>query len=469
MERRTAQDDERERLLALEEDHFNDVKSARIKPASLQEAFISFANSDGGDLYIGIEDRAEPGERVRGFSTVEEANGHIHTLLEETSPAVENVEVEFLDFGSFGFVLHVAIPKSTRVHYTTSGRCYIRINARKKEIKGERITQLGYAKGHLVYEKQPLDSTEIGDLAASPHLRDYMRRVGTTLAPDAFLRKQRLLTRLEGNLVPNVAGILLFDEEPQAAMATRCAVKVYRLRTTEEEYKREQLEGMPITIGGPIEQQILAAIETVDRYLSGATYRDAGKLVRLNYPATAIKEVLVNAVIHRDYSLNDDIHIRIFDNRIEVFSPGRLPGYITVANIYDERYSRNPNLVRMLHNLPDPLNHDIGEGLDTARNELRVAGLVPPTIEEKENGVQVTIRHQRLASLEDVILEYLEEEPSRTIANRDVREISGEDDVNKVKKAFQRLRADGTIVPVNPDASAFDFRYQLAKGTDEKT
>ena len=88
----------------------------------------------------------------------------------------------------------------------------------------------------------------------------------------------------------------------------------------------------------------------------------------MKYPSDAISEVVVNAVIHRDYSLSDDIHIKVFDNRVEVISPGKLPGYITLDNIYEERFSRNPNLVRMLHNLPDPVNHDIGEGLDTARN-----------------------------------------------------------------------------------------------------
>ncbi|WP_237713834.1 hypothetical protein [Xanthomonas phaseoli] len=58
-----------------------------------------------------------------------------------------------------------------------------------------------------------------------------------------------------------------------------------------------------------------------------------------------------------------------------------MPGYMTVENLYEERFSRNPNVVRMLHNLPNPVNHDIGEGLDTAKNELKRAGLVPLTFE----------------------------------------------------------------------------------------
>ena len=79
-----------------------------------------------------------------------------------------------------------------------------------------------------------------------------------------------------------------------------------------------------------------------------------GKLKEAYYPAEALKELLVNAVIHRDYSLNDDIHVRIYDNRIEIQSPGRLPGYITRENILEERYSRKkyPDVTRCLHQCP---------------------------------------------------------------------------------------------------------------------
>ena len=103
-------------LLALNEDHFNDVKSKRIAPAKLQETFVAFANSDGGDLYVGIEDKSQAGERLIGFDEQEEANAIISTLLEETQPAVENVLVEFLEIAGKGLVLHFGVPKSPKVH-----------------------------------------------------------------------------------------------------------------------------------------------------------------------------------------------------------------------------------------------------------------------------------------------------------------------------------------------------------------
>jgi len=459
MEIRIIERDEIDSLLSLNEDHFNDVKSKRIKPAKLQETFVAFANSDGGDLYIGIEDNSEGGERIFGFADQEEANGTISTLLEETTPAVENLMVEFLNVENKGLVLHFGIPKSPKVHYTAGGDCYIRINASKVKIRGERITQLGYSKGAEPYERKALDNVDIEDIAESELLENYMERVGTHLQPEAFLRKQRLLTKKDEKRIPNVGAVLLFDDEPQATLETRCAVKVYRLRTTEAEYKREQLEEMPVTINGDVESVIDSTVTQVGKYIDGASFEDGGKLIKLSYPSEALKEILVNAVIHRDYSLNDDIHVRVFDNRVEVQSPGKLPGYMNLQNLYDERFSRNPNVVRMLHNLPNPVNHDIGEGLDTAKNELRKAGLVDLSFAEKDNAFVVTIRHQKIASLEDVILQYFVENPDGAITNKLVRQLSGEDDMQKVKIALQKLRANGEIKPEDENASAFNFRY----------
>ncbi|MCY8663341.1 ATP-binding protein [Bacillus haynesii] len=142
------------KLLTLKEDHFNDLKSKEIKPSKLQESFVAFANSDGGELYIGIKDQKEEGERIVGFSNPEEANNIISVLLEDTKPSVENIEIEYIDFESRGLVLHISIPKSTQVHYTAQDDCFIRINAEKRKIKGNRIMQLGYSKGSVPYEKK---------------------------------------------------------------------------------------------------------------------------------------------------------------------------------------------------------------------------------------------------------------------------------------------------------------------------
>ncbi|WCP55000.1 ATP-binding protein [Escherichia coli] len=304
-----------------------------------------------------------------------------------------------------------------------------------------------------------MDIVEVEDILESEYYSDYLRRIGTTQSPRVFLKKQRLLTKKDGEFVPNVGCVLLFDEEPQGCLDTRCAVKVYRLRTTEAEYKREQLQEDPVTIEGPLEVVILNTIAKVKEYVDGASFKDGENLVKLSYPAEALKEILVNAVIHRDYSQKDDVHVKVYDNRIEVQSPGRLPGYMTINNLYEERFSRNPNLVRLLHKLPNPVNHDIGEGLDTAKNELRKAGLVAPVFEERGNNFVVIVKHQTIASIEDVIINYFKENPTGQLTNKLVRQLSGEDDLQKVKKALQKLREEGVIKPLDPNANPFKFKY----------
>ena len=423
---------------------------------------MAFANADGGDIYVGIEDKKVQGQRLQPFVTMEEANSIISVLLEQTTPSVENVVVEFLKLSSGGYILHFSIPKSTKVHYTSAGDCYVRLVAEKIKIKGERVTSLAYSKGSNPYERVAVSSVGIEDIADSPLLADYMRRVETSIEAPSFLRKQRLLPEKDGISKPNVGCVLLFDEEPQASIETRCGVKVYRLRTTDSEYKREHLSEMPATITGNVEQLILKTVKKVRDLVDGASYYEGDKLISLRYPAEAIKELLVNAVIHRDYSLNDDTHVRIFDNRFEISSPGRLPGYVTIANLYNERFSRNPNLVRLLHNLPNPLNHDIGEGLDTAKNELQKAGLVDPVFEERGNAFVVTVKHQRIASIEDVLIEYINEHPDAIITNKTARQLSGEADINKVKKALQKLRSDGKLALVDEAATAFKYQYRKA-------
>ena len=449
-------------LLNTVEDHFNDFKSKQIAPNKLQETFVAFANADGGNIYIGIEDAASNRERLSGFNEPEEANAIIATLLENTNPAVENVEIEYLKTPKNGLILHFDIPKSPKVHYTASGDCFIRANAQKVKIKGERVTQLSYSKGAEPYEKKAVDIVEVQDILDSEYYVDYRRRIGTSQSPEVFLKKQRLLTKKDDEFVPNVGCVLLFDEEPQGSLDTRCAVKVYRLRTTETEYKREQLQEEPVTVEGPLEIVILRTIDKVKEYVDGASFKDGDNLVKLVYPAEALKEILVNAVIHRDYSQKDDVHVKVYDNRIEVQSPGRLPGYMTVDNLYEERFSRNPNLVRLLHKLPNPVNHDIGEGLDTAKNELRKAGLVAPVFEERGNNFVVIVKHQTIASIEDVIINYFNDNPTGQLTNKLVRQLSGEDDLQKVKKALQKLRDEGIIKPLEPNANAFKFKYVKA-------
>lgn len=445
-----------QKILDRQEGHYFDCKSKRIQPAKLQNTFVAFANADGGDLYVGIEDHKER-SRLVGFVNPEEANQLLNVLLTETNPAVEGVSAEFLNTGNNGHILHLVIPKSERVHYTSNGDCYQRSNAESIKIKGDQITQLAHSKGYYKFEETMVEASEIDDILDSPIFSDYLNRLSVNQDSKTFLRRNRLLADRDNNKKPNVACVLLFDKEPQEVLSTKASIRLIRMKTTSTDYQREQMSNDE-TLVGAIENLARDTEGKILDLMKNGTFVIDGYDVNVSYPIETVHEILVNAILHRDYSLSDDVHVTVFDDRIEIKSPGRLPGNVTVDNILEAHFSRNPNIVRMINKLPDPMNHDLGEGLNTAFTAMQQAGLVPPEITEVGNCVLVTIRHKKLASYEDIIMQHLEQ--NDWITNKIARKLTGEKSENKIKGVFQKLRQNGKIEPEDPNASRFKFRYR---------
>ena len=211
---------------------------------------------------------------------------------------------------------------------------------------------------------------------------------------------------------------------------------MYRYKTNATS-SRDTLDFNPITIEGCAYDQIKAAVDkTVEIIETIPTLGNKG-LEKIKYPVETLHEIITNAVLHRDYSITDDVHVRIFDNRLEVQSPGRLPAHVTVKNILKERFARNPTLVRLINKFPDPPNKDVGEGLNTAFEAMRKLRLKDPEIKEEENSVVVYIRHETLASPEEIVMEYLETNPQ--INNSKGRLICYIGSENVMKQVFKRL------------------------------
>jgi len=266
-----------------------------------------------------------------------------------------------------------------------------------------------------------------------------MKTVVPSAEPEAWLRKQGFLVDDR----PTVAGLLLFSEEPQATLAKHCGIKIYRYKTKDAEGFRDVLAFVPITVEGCLYAQIKEAVRvTIETAESIPKMGDAG-LEKIQYPNETLHEIITNAVIHRDYSIADDVHIRIFDNRIEVQSPGRLPAHVTVKNILKERFARNGSIVRILNKFPDPPNQDVGEGLNTAFEKMNQLGLRDPTITERDADVLVSIRHEALASPEETILKYLE--THATIRNKEARAITHIGQDHKIKAIFGAMEENGML------------------------
>ena len=206
------------------------------------------------------------------------------------------------------------------------------------------------------------------------------------------------------------------------------------------------LDSDPTTVEGCLYDQIKKAVGVTIGITEKIPRMGEDSLETIKYPPETLHEIITNAVIHRDYSVADDVHIRIFDNRIEVQSPGRLPAHVTVKNILTERFARNGAIVRLLNKFPDPPNKDVGEGLNTAFEKMHQLGLREPIIAERDNDVLVTIRHEALASPEEAIMKYLETHD--TIKNKAARKITHVAMDYQMKSIFGRMQGKGIIEQV---------------------
>ncbi|PBC84744.1 ATP-dependent DNA helicase RecG [Streptomyces sp. 2224.1] len=421
------------KVLQTEEGHFTDLKAVEIAPAKLTKAIAAFANADGGELYVGIDEGADgKNHKWRGFTNIEAANGHLQ-VFEELFPLGGDFLYEFLSCdGEFGLILHVIIQKTKGIKHASDGKAYIRRGSQSLPVGPDGMERLRRNKGMSSFESETV-AASIDLISNSLTIIDFMLSSVPTGEPEAWLRKQMVIVADK----PTVAGLLLYSDEPQAVLPKRCAIKVYRYKTTDAEGSRENLAFDPLTIEGSLYEQIKQAVAKTAELIEGVKVLGPEGLTQITYPFETLHEIITNAVIHRDYGTADDVHVRIFDNRVEVESPGRLPAHVTTTNILKERFSRNGAIVRLINKFPDPPNKDVGEGLATAFAAMKKLKLKDPVIEERENSVRVNIRHERLGSPEEIIMQYLETHPE--INNRTVRALTGIGSENKVKTIFLRL------------------------------
>ena len=437
-EERTLLEKDLTSLLAIEENHFNDFKSKDVEGKKLSRTISAFANASGGDVYLGIrEENATKTKHWEGFNTIEDANGFIQ-MISNLLILTNNYEVVFLKHPVLAtYVLQVTIFKTQAIVYCTDGKVpYVRKGAQNLPCDTpEKIRRLELDKGISSFENEVVAESDLSDVDDSIVWEKFKKNIVPDTNTEAWLKKQRLFI---GEKL-TVAALLLFCDEPQICLPKRSSIKIFRHQTSGEA-ERDTLVGAPVTVEGCAYGQIYEAVSKTKEIIE--SIRKLGKeFETIEYPEETLHEIITNAVLHRDYSIATDIQIRIFDNRVEVESPGKLPGYVTIDNILTAQSARNPKIVRLINKFPEAPNKDVGEGLNTAFEAMAKLRLKEPIIKENDNSVLVIIKHEKLASPEELVVDYLLKNDS--ITNRIGRNITGIKSENSMKRIFWKLRDAG--------------------------
>jgi ATP-dependent DNA helicase RecG len=413
----------------------------RADPAAVAETLSALANARGGTLLLGVT-RAGA---VRGVRDPDAQGDKALSAALLVEPPIVLPMPRYVTLRGQAIVA-VQVPAGLPNVYQLGGHFLIRDGAENRSLRLAEVHQLMTQRGVTSFESLPVHQATLDDLDWE-HVRQYVNRLQQAADPDPteVLRRRGCLVSSAGAdaATPTHAGLLLFGVAPSGWLPSACITAV-RYPGTEmgDRFMREEIRGsLPDQIRKA--EAFLLANVTQEVALAGWEQEQ-----QATYPKEVLREVVVNAVAHRDYVMQgENIRIFCYADRVEVYSPGRLPGHVTVENIVDERFSRNPVLVQVLADLG--FVERLGYGIDRMLRLLDQAGQPPPRFEETAAGFRVTL--------------YPRQPPAAAAPRRWAHLDLGE----RQEKALQYVIDEGRITnreyqSLCPDVSAETIRRDLA-------
>jgi ATP-dependent DNA helicase RecG len=355
---------------------------AGTQGSRIATSLVGMANGQGGNLLIGVSPRTN---RVHGVADpAQEADRVLEAALLAEPPLVIPFP-EPVDFDGMTLLL-VRVPPGLPHVYALEGRYWLRDSPITGPLSAKKLRRLLIERGEASFETQRPPGARAEDLDEEEIAR-YLAAVGAPPTADTWqvLQSRGCVAEEADSWRPTAAGLLLFGRDPQrwAPQADLIAAR-FSGPTVTDAFVRQVLRGSLL--------QQLRAVEVFlrDQLRETVSLDGMQSRRRLEYPLEAVRELVVNAVAHRDYSIaGDGIRLFIFSDRLEVHSPGKLPGPVTVENLLEARFSRNPIIVQVLADLG--YIERLGYGIDRVLALAKEWQLRRPLFEEAAGGFRVTL------------------------------------------------------------------------------
>lgn len=374
-----------------------DRKSARIEATAIATPLIAFANADGGLIAVGIEDNGE----ITGIDAyTKNVNELLRAPFDYCKPSVKILTetMECTDSkGNPNHILLIRIPQSNELHANHKDEVFLRVGDKSKKLNFDERLQLMYSKGERYYEDEPVYGSSMADIDLD-YVADYCKRIGYRKSAEEYIRQNKdFISNAGGREEMSGAAILLFGKDPQRFFK-RARVRFIRYEGTEAKVGAQMNVIKDKIFTGRIIDVVQQSVEFVRSQIKEHTYLGAeGRFVtEPEYPEFAWKELIVNAIAHRDYSIKGtDIQIKMFDDHLTVESPGSLPGIVRINNIRHVHFSRNPKIAELLQEYE--YVREFGEGVDRMFSEMETAGLPAPEYKVEAFMLYATIKNGKTA------------------------------------------------------------------------
>lgn len=342
--------------IRLGEDSEIEFKEVRIEGSkvkgprrdSLADEIAAFANASGGTIVLGVEDqsRAVTGIPLEALDDVENFIREVCTNSIEPEVPAHILRLELPDkAGQQQPVIRMRIPKSLFVHRSPGGY-YRRIGSAKREMAPDvlaRLFQQRSQAGLIRFDEQAVPDSGLNDADAAL----YERFLQAGNEPEqSLLRKLNLLRRDDsGGQRLSVAGALLITKRPTAWLPSayiQCVAYSGRRRYADDQTDAQDCEG-------PLDQQISAAFHFVGKNMRVEAIKDPGRIDIPQFSEAAVYEAIVNAAAHRDYAVTGArVRVHLFQDRLEIASPGPLTNSMSVETLDKTTATRNETLTNLL-------------------------------------------------------------------------------------------------------------------------
>ena len=379
------------------ENKYFDRKSARIRVSDLAPHISGFANADGGTLVIGISDKTMELEGINSVGE-EKINNLINAPKDGCKPMPKYQE-EFLEItNSKGdpdrlLLLHI-FGSVDQIIRTTQDKTYLRIGDKTREMLGDNLRNLEYSKSARHYEDEINTDIKISDLD-SELISAYKEHVGAEdLTTEQVLRARGFIKEHDGKEYLTNAATLLFAKNIQQ-FYPNCRIRFIRYDGSFAKVGTE----INIIRDYSIEYPLLRIIDEAKGFIATqlreftALDPNTGRFqIVPEYPEFAWLEGVVNAVTHREYAMSGNfIKISMYDDRLEIESPGKLPNVVTLQNIKNTRYSRNPRISRVLTEFG--WVRELNEGVKRIYSDMARFFLDEPVYSEPEESVRLVLKN----------------------------------------------------------------------------
>lgn len=386
-----------EKLKTMTEGQFFDRKSGRLAAKDFAHQLSAFSNASGGLVVLGIEDNGD----ITGV--MEERENEFRSAAFEYLQTPPDCKIEIvnlmLETNIPGRVLLFHIfPSANEIIKLKNGEAYLRVGDKSPRLSAEKLSALEYSKGIRSYESRVIEDATLDDLD-SGLINKYMSLLDPTVSSWIDVLKGRGLIKEKDNQYRiTVAAILLFGKSPTQFLPG-ARVRFLRYEGVEAAVGSRFNLVKDVTIERPLDQLLTETRALLESQMR--EFQQLGKdgvFKRIpEYPAFAWLEGLVNAVAHRDYSLQGDyIRITMFDDRIEFSSPGRLPSIVTVDNIQNTRFSRNPMIARVLSDFG--WVRELNEGVKRIYTDMASFFLDPPLFSEPNGNTVLLVLRNNIAT-----------------------------------------------------------------------